>query len=339
MDTRILIVGAGAVGGIVAALLTKNGYNVTLLTKYPEVARLAKTSGLIVMGNSGEHKVKVRTIATADQLKGKYDYVLIATKVPDLEAAARTILPYLYDDSRVVSMQNGIVEEKLAGVVGLERTVGCVVGWGATMHSRGVLDMTSAGEFTIGYLEKPADEKLEYIYRMFNTILPTEMSNQILAHLYSKLIINSCVTTVGAICGLNLGAMLKIRKIRLIYIEIIREAILVAYGLRLRVKPYAGRLDYYEFLRWSGFRKHTFLLAFGSKYKRLRSSSLQSLERGKKTEIESLNGYIVEKAAEIGKKVPVNELLTSMVREIEDGRRQITYENFREEVFDRILKR
>jgi 2-dehydropantoate 2-reductase len=338
MKEKILIVGAGAVGGIVSTLLTGSGYDVTLVTKYPQVAKAANSVGLRVSGFCGAHHDRVRTVDDLSQLQGPYDYVLIATKVPDLEEAATSILPFLHDKSRVVSLQNGIVEEKLASVVGLERTVGCVVGWGATMHSRGVLEMTSGGEFIVGYLEKPADDQLRFIHSMFNTIVPAEISNQILAHLYSKLIINSCITTVGAICGLNLGTMLRKKRLRLVFIAIIREAIAVANGLRLRVKPYAGRLDYYQFLAWSSLRKHLFLLAFGSKYRKLKSSSLQSLERGKKTEIDFLNGYIVEKSAEAGKMVPINRKLTDMVKEIEDGKRPVTYENFRERSFTELLK-
>lgn len=338
-NERILVVGAGAVGGIVSTLLTDSGYDVTLVTKYPELAQFANSIGLKVKGYCGEYQVKVRTVSDLSGLNGTYDFVLIATKVPDLEDAATSILPYIHEGSRVVSLQNGIVEEKLASVVGLERTVGCVVGWGATMHSRGVLQMTSGGEFTVGYLEKPVDDKLKVIHRMFNTIVPAEMSNQILAHLYSKLIINSCITTVGAVCGLNLGTMLRKHRLRLVFIMIIREAILVARGLRLRVKPYAGRLDYYRFLGWSNLRKHMFLLAFGSKYRKLKSSSLQSLERGKRTEIDFLNGYIVEKAVEAGRSVPMNAILTQMVHEIEDGSRKITYDNFREDAFVSVLKK
>jgi 2-dehydropantoate 2-reductase len=155
----------------------------------------------------------------------------------------------------------------------------------------------------------------------------------IFEQLYSKLVINSCITSVGALCGLTLGGMMARRDARSLFIRIIREAIAVADALRLRVPPYGGRFDYYRFLRGAGFaaalRRHLFLQLFGFAYRRLTSSSLQSLQRGRRTEIDNFNGYIVRRGAEKNVAAPVNARVVALVKRIEAGELAITPANLR----------
>jgi 2-dehydropantoate 2-reductase len=333
-NLRICIIGPGAIGGVVAGVLTSKGYNITLVVRHPELAEKINSKGIEVKVSSGDFTQVVPSVALAGDLSGTYDYVLIATKADGLVEAARDILPYLHENSRVVSMQNGICEEMLAGVVGEERTIGCVVGFGGTMHKPGRVEMTSGGEFIIGNWKRGSDLELERLALILNHVVETRISNEIFQELYSKLIINSCSTTLGVVCGLHLGEMLVKRYTRKLSIEVIREAVAVANAMKLTVPPGAGgKLDYYKFLApgpFSGMKRHLTLQVIGMKYRKLKSSGLQSLERGRKTETDNFNGYIATKGRELGVATPVNELLARMVGEIEQGKRQIGPENFLE---------
>jgi 2-dehydropantoate 2-reductase len=140
-NSKIVVIGAGGVGGITAALLAKAGYNVEVVCKYPELAEKIKTKGLHIFGLCGNFQVKMLAVAAINELKEKKDFVLMATKAYDMHLAAKQILPFLKENSAVVSMQNGICEDILAEIVGQERTIGCIVGWGATMHQPGELEM------------------------------------------------------------------------------------------------------------------------------------------------------------------------------------------------------
>jgi 2-dehydropantoate 2-reductase len=330
---RILVVGAGAIGGVTAAILAREQHNIYLVAKYPELAEKISTEGIEVSGYCGDFCVRIPAVARAAELSGKFDYVFMATKADSLVKVTREILPFIHEQSRVVSMQNGICEEALASVAGTMRTIGCVVGWGATMIAPGKIEMTSGGEFVVGNWNREKDEKLDEVAGILQHVLPTETSDKILSHLYSKLIINSCITTLGAISGLYLGEMLAKRYIRNIFIEIIREAMAVANAMELNVKPYAGKLDYYQFLRsgvMASFNRHLTIRVIGFKYRKLKSSSLQSLERGRKTEIDFFNGYISRKGKEYGVNTPVNSKLTRMVQEIENGMRPISVNSLEE---------
>jgi len=329
-EKNILVIGAGAVGGVTAALLKLKGYNVTLVTKYPEVAKKISDSGIHLSGFHGEHHIQIPTVVCTDNSNETADYICVATKANDMLDAVAKMIPKLKPDGRLISMQNGIVEETLARIVGEERVVGCVVGWGATMHERGVVEMTSGGEFVIGYLKQNTDTQLEEVATFLSAVAPVEISDNILSALYSKLIINSCISTLGAITGQYLGTMLRSSTARKIFMRVIKEAMDVARGMQLEVKPFANKLDYYAFIKSSKLKRHLIILAVGMKYRKLKSSSLQSLERGKATEINYFNGYIVRKGKDHRVEAPLNQILVNMVREIEEGKRSITPENFRD---------
>lgn len=330
---RILVVGAGAVGGIMAAILAKERYDIWLVTKHPDLAEKIRNEGIEVSGYAGDVHITVPSVAEASELSGTFDYVFLATKADAMIKVAREILPFIHEQSRVISLQNGICEEAIASIVGRMRTIGCVVGWGGTLLSPGKVEMTSGGEFVIGNWEREQDEKLDEVAGILRHILPTKTSKQILSHLYSKLIINSCITTLGAISGLYLGDMLARRYIRNIFIEIIREAIAVSDAMEITVKPYAGKLDFYDFLKpglFASLKRHLTIRVIGFRYRKLKSSSLQSLERGRKTEIDFFNGYISSKGNEFGINTPVNRKLAHMVKEIENGKRSISVNSLEE---------
>ena len=333
-ESRICIIGAGAIGGVLAALLAQKKHPVQLVVRQLDLARRISQEGIRAEGACGSFIIPVPTVSSLQELQGTFNYILVATKADGLMEAARTLLPFLDNNSRVVSLQNGICEEMLAGVVGAHRTIGCVVGFGATMHEPGRIEMTSGGELIIGNWNREPDPQLDELARILNDAVPTRISEAIFQELYSKLIINACITTLGAISGQYLGELLVRRSNRNLFIEIIREAIAVARAMGINVPPGAsGKLDYYRFLTpglLSGMKRHLVIRVIGMKYRKLKSSSLQSLERGQKTEVDNYNGYLAVKGQQLGVPTPVNEQLTRMVREIEQGTRKIAPANLRE---------
>jgi 2-dehydropantoate 2-reductase len=331
----VAVIGAGAIGGILAARLARAGYEPQVVCKHVDLAELARAPGLHVTGVGGEVRAAVRAVETPAQLSPPLEVVFHATKATDMLEAAREVAPLMGPEGLMVSLQNGICEEALAKVAGRGRVAGCVVGFGATMHGPAELEMTSGGEFVLGSLDGRDDPRLEPVREMLATAAPCRLSANILGELYAKLIINSCINSLGAITGLRLGEMLARLKARRVFIAVMREAMRVARAMDLEVPPGAGgKLDYQSFLQGSGplgsLRRHLMIRLIGFRYRRLKSSSLQSLERGKPTEIDYLNGYIVAKGRELGQPTPVNSRLAAMVKEIEAGSRRLGPENLQE---------
>ncbi len=331
-DSTIAVVGAGAIGAITAALVTRAGFNVEVVCKHQDTVDRAIGEGLHVFGAKGNFRVPVKAVRRTSDLTGPKDVAFLATKATDAVAAAQELSGFLHEDSVLVSLQNGICQETLAEVVGRHRVIGCVVGWGATMHGPAELEMTSSGEFVIGNIDHLPDERLLAIQHMLGTVMPTRISENIMGELYAKLIINSCINSLGVLTGLRLGRMLAIRRVRHIFLEIMREAIATAEAMQVKVEAGGGgKLSYYEFFapggRLSAFKRHLIIRIIGFKYRRLKSSSLQSIERGRRTEIDYLNGYICDRAREHGVLTPINDAVVKMIREIETGSREITPDN------------
>lgn len=337
---RIAVIGAGAIGGITAAFLAKDGYEVTLVAKHQEIVDRAMGKGLHITGVKGEHFVPMQAVCKVEELQGKYDAILIATKAYDMPQAAKQALPFVEEDGLFVSMQNGICTDAMAEVVGQERTVGSVIGFGASMLGPGELEMTSQGEFILGMPDGSVPETLRELQKALDHVVPTQITEHLLSELYSKLIVNSCITSLGAVCGKKLGEMMKIKQARRIFLSIIDEAMQVADGMGIHVFAYGGKLNYYNLMKGdsglANFKRHAMIRIVGMKYKNLKSSSLQSLERGQKTEIDYFNGYIAKKGRELGIATPVCDRLVEMIRQIENQERRIEEKNLYDAAFENL---
>ena len=161
------------------------GFDVELVCKHADRAAEISGRGVHITGVRGDMVVPMKAVAEIEQLTGKKDVLLIVTKAYDMPDAARRALPFLKPNSFVVSMQNGICVEALAEVVGAERTVGCVVGWGSTMLPDGSLNMTSEGEFVIGgYLP---GKDVTPLKAMLDCVIQTRISDNV-TDLYQMII-------------------------------------------------------------------------------------------------------------------------------------------------------
>lgn len=337
-ESKIAVVGAGAIGGVTAAFIQQLGWDTEIVCKHQEIVEKITAQGLYIRGVKGEQQVRLNAVKNISNLSEPKDLVLLATKANDCVSAAQQLNAFLKPDSTVVSLQNGICEEDLAETLGRDRVVGCVVAWSATYQAPAELEVTAAGEFIIGNIDHRPDERLPAIQQLLNAVYPTRISNNIMGELYSKLIINSCINSLGVIGGVTLGELLANKKVRNIFLAIIREAMAVADAMEIKVEPAAsGKLDYYKYLSTQGaisdFKRHLVIRIIGFKYRRIKSSSLQSLERGRKTEINFLNGYICERGKEHGVSTPINDAVRKMVLEIEDGKREMSLNNIKDSAF------
>lgn len=337
--TGVVVIGAGGIGGITAAHASRAGFDVEIVDNMPGLSEKIRSEGIEVSGTMTPFTEKITAYKSIHEVPGKKDIILLATKATALCDIIEDIKTLMNETSVVVCMQNGVCEDYLSKNLGRNRVLGCVVGWGATVDAPARLQKTSMGDFVIGTLPGETVHHLDRVVEILQATAPVYITDNIKGSLYSKLIINSCITTLGAICGMTLGRMLAIRKIRNIFIEIIREAVQVGKKAGIQIEKYAGKLDFYTFAEnGSGISeriKHLKIRVIGMKYRKLKSSSLQSLQTGRKTEIDFLNGYIVEKGDEVEVNTPLNDLLVKLVKEIESGTRKISYSNFELSAFGR----
>ena len=331
-NSPVLVVGAGAIGTVTAAMMARAGRKVELVCKHTQIADRALYPGFHVFGQGFDITVKVEAVARIDEISKSKDIVFLATKATEALEAVEQLSPILSPNGFVVTMQNGIIEEDVAEIVGKQRVVGCVLNWGSTMHEPGEVELTSPGSNVIGFLEDGDPNDLEEIRGFLDLVKPTSVSDNIMGELFAKLTMDACINSMGAITGLELGKQVENRRIRSIFMAISREAVAVAQAMGLQIPPSGeSKIDFARLVNGRGlmalFKKHLFVKAIATNYERIKSPSLQSLQRGRRTEVNFLNGYICQKGVQFGVPTPVNQTIVDMVHKIENGDLRISAEN------------
>lgn len=320
--------GAGGIGGIVAATLTEVGAAVTAVSTNPAIRAAVDKSGYRVL-DEGEER-SVRGWISPDP-EGRYDLCVLATQPPNVEDAMRTALPHLADDGEVVVLQNGLCEERIAAIAGERRVIGAIVSWGASMVEPGRYERTAAGGFQIGRLAGgEADDDLRRVGELLEAIGPVTITQNLRGARWSKLALNCAVSALGTIAGERLGPLVRVRRYRRLALEAMTECVAVARAEGVRLEKVAGTLD----LEWIALTdadrasrgsasltaKHALLLAVGLRYRRMRSSMLAAIERGRTPAIDFLNGEVVSRGKTHGVATPVNERIVETVWAIAQGR-------------------
>ncbi len=330
-ESKIGIIGAGAIGGITSALLHRKGYDIEVACNSAELAEKLRLSGVHLFGLRRGFRVTLPAVAHSSNFSGQKDIIILATKANDVMTAARDTLPFLTENSKIICMQNGMCDFTVAEVVGSERTIGCIVGWGATRHAPGELELTANGNYILGNMFNRDDPCLEPISGILASAFPVKISRNMLGHRFAKLVINASITPLGVLSGLRLGEMLAIRKVRAYMTAIIAECMAIADGMGITVEQFFPGIGYHDFLRGSNMiaklKRNMLIRLIGMKYRRLKSSSLTSLECGRPTEIDYLNGYIVERGSEMDISTHVNSRIVEIVKEIETGKRDVSLKN------------
>ncbi|HEY2365439.1 MAG TPA: 2-dehydropantoate 2-reductase [Polyangiaceae bacterium] len=333
---KLLVMGCGGIGGIVTAALAETGHDVVAYTTNVDIAGAVERNGLQIRGDGAGRGVRVRLAREVP--RESFDAVLLCTQPPQVEDAARAALPVLAEHGVMVCLQNGLCEPRVAKICGESRTVGAVVAWGAAMPEPGVYERTAHGGFAIGTLETRRD--LGELARALEAIGPVEVTDNLAGKRWSKLAINAAISSLGTIGGDRLGAIMQHRFVRRLALEIMTECVHVARKEDVHLEKVSGTVD----LEWlaltaeekvvsgspSLIAKHAMLLAVGFRYRRMRSSMLAAIERGRTPAVEFLNGEIVDRGRAHGVPVSVNDAARAMVWSIAKGERKSGVDTLRE---------
>jgi 2-dehydropantoate 2-reductase len=330
-----LVVGAGAIGSVLGASLLAAGAadSVTVLTTNPLILRALRERGFRLTGKTRlSHVPAPEVLAELGPGVAPFDYVLLATQPPQVDDAAERAAPFLAKDGRLVCLQNGLCEERVARVVGRERVIGAVVAWGASMVEPGVYDRTSNGGFALGRLDGPPDGAVLALAGMLASVGPVKVTGNLLGARWSKLAINCAISTLGTIGGDRVGVLMRRAFVRRLVLEVMTETVAVARRASVRLEKVAGTVD----LDWLALTeedraaggsarlatKHAVLVAAGFRYRRLRSSMLAAIERGRPPAVDFLNGEVVAHGVARGVPTPVNRAACDLVWKISRGERR-----------------
>jgi len=321
--------GAGGIGGIVAATLMEVGSAVTAVSTNEQIRAAVDKAGFRVT-DDGEERTVRGWVSPGPE--GKYDLAILATQPPNVEDAARTALPHLMEDARVVVLQNGLCEDRVGAIVGPEKVVGGIVAWGASMPEPGRYERTAAGGFQLGRMDGAIDSDLRRIGELLEAIGPVTLTKNLRGARWSKLALNCAVSAMGTIAGEKLGPLVRQRRYRRLALEVMTEAVLVAKAEGVTLEKVSGTLD----LEWIALTesdrnatasvaltaKHALILAVGLRYRRMRSSMLAAIERGRTPAIDFINGEIVKLGKKHGISTPFNARIVDTVWDIAKGKQK-----------------
>jgi 2-dehydropantoate 2-reductase len=318
---RIGIIGAGAIGCVVGGLLAKAGEDVTLVDQWPEHVETMRAKGLRLSGTCGDHVVPVRAlhIHELQGLVDPFDTVFIAVKSYDTEWATAMGVAYLKPDGVVVDFQNGINDHRVAAVAGRERTLGCVILISAGMYEPGHAMRTDAGKsaFKIGEHDGRITARAQRLAQMLCAIAPAEATANLWGERWSKLALNCMVNPVSALSGYGTAEVRLDPAMRRLSVFLGAEAIAVGRAAGFEVEPIWGIATqrFVDAAAGKGLAEVEAAVSADAASRRGgRPSMLQDVMRGRRTEVEHLNGYVAAEGKRLGVPAPLNAAVVEVFR-------------------------
>ncbi len=332
---KIAIYGCGAMGTVLGAFLNKNGIEVTLIDSYADHVKALNEKGAHIVG-CADFTVPVSAI-TPEQMKEKYDIVFLFTK----QTANSTVLPhlkqFLNDDSIVCTLQNGVPEYGIEEYLRGNRTVGGTVLWGATFISPGVSEVTqdvTSGDilFDIGEIDGKITDRIKRVASVLEYMGSVNIVKNLMGARWSKLILNSCMSGLSAVTGSVFGDVLNNPKSCALLSFIASDIINVCEKANVELEDVMG-MDMRDFGKVNTLEnfiksQNCFRRFYADKLT-AKASMLQDLEKGKKTEVDMINGFVVEQGKNFGILTPYNDIVVKIIKGIENKELPLSMDNLR----------
>jgi len=320
---QTLIVGIGALGGTIAARAVRAGLPVRLAARNTDSAEALRRSGLRVSGIGGELRTDAIDVAGIEEYEkgGQFDLILLATKAQDALEVAPHVLGLLAPGGVILPIQNGGVAQVLADGLGEERILGGFSNLGATMVEPGVYEQKNAGHLVIGELAGGVSERIDRVAHTLGRAIEVKVSSNITGAIWSKLLINCSVTTLGALCSQTMRQYMETEAGKKVFRRTYEETLSVAlaFGTRLERLAVDPIPPGWSNNSGAGEDYDSWVKAVIDFYGDLKPSMLQDFERGRKTEVDFINGYVVTLGHASGVPVHMNATITDLVHQIERG--------------------
>lgn len=320
---RIGVVGAGAVGGAVAALLARAGHEVEVTARGEHLAAL-QAGGLVLRGGWGDFTAEV---TASDLLTRGPELAIVATKAQDAVAAIRENIAMLRGVP-VVLIQNGLDGLEAARAAAPRSDfIGGLAMFASSYLSPGVITITTTGPIYLGGDAEEGDVPARYAETVLSPAIDVRVVPNFRGAQWTKLVVNM-VNALPAITGLSAQDVIGDRRLRRIFTASLRETVRIGLASGVRFESLQGlshgRLRLVARMPlWIG-QVVPLLMRIRLGKVPNPGSTLQSIRRGQPTEIDHLNGAVVRAGAAIGREAPVNAMLVAMVHEVEQSGQHLT---------------
>ena len=343
--TRIGIMGAGAAGSYIGAFLSREGEDITFIDQWPEHVDKIKSVGIRASGSQGDFTVPVKALhlTEAQNIDEPFDIAFVAVKSYDTEWATHFIKRYLKPTGYLVCSQNCMNDELIASIVGYEREVPCVMShievalWEPGHVNRGGEPGRDHGHdvFRVGETNGRITPRVEHLVSMLSCIDGAKVTTNIWGERWAKLAQNAMGNPVGGISGLGSNDMSEDPGARTLRIHLARETVLVGQALNYTIEPIGG----FDADTWARANEGDVFEEIDASLQGRKgrvnwhSSMAQDVKKGRRSEIDYMNGYVARKGQEAGVPTPASAAVTAAMQEIDAGRLKPNPSNI-----DRVLE-
>lgn len=346
---KFTIIGAGAIGGLAGAYMTKAGHDVLLVDRWKEHVDALNTNGMVIDGVRGDLTVKVKA-ATPDQLEGDLGVVLIATKSQHTLEALKQITPLLTADSAVVSYQNGFNEPDMvallndAGLPGDKMVIGSIPNYGGALVDPGYIEFVHEGPIQLGEMSGEMTARLKEIGDALSALTEVQYSDRIWGQIWAKEVYSAQVV-FSALADARIRDTLGIERYARIAGAVVKEALEIADANGIDIQAF-------DFFDPANYRVKTaedtkkllanidhaiWLLKKDQDNKPTHNFKKKGsgiwwdiVYRKRASETRAFAGKLIEFGKKAGADTRLNEKMVGMIYEIEDGTRQLGFHNYDE---------
>lgn len=329
--SRFAIYGAGSLGTVLGAYITKNGGEIDLINRNKAHVKALNEKGAHITGKV-EMTVPVKAY-TPDEMTGKYDVILLMTKQLHNVEVVTMLKDFLTEKGVIVSLQNGLPEPGIADIIGPQHTMGCVVEWGATLSEPGVCILTSEPDslsFHMGKMPGISDEQFTMVKNLLERMCPVHEEENILGARWSKLLINATFSGLGTVMGGVFGDVYENKDARKVALRCMKECIDVGQAAGVTFAPVQGKniikLFYYKNALKKAFGLFLLPIAM-KKHRNIEPSMLQDLRNKKPCEVDAINGVVCEWGRKKNVPTPVNDKIVEVIKKQQNGELKLEASN------------
>lgn len=332
MNKKIAVLATGANGSCIAADLTRAGLDVSMIDQWAAHVEAMRANGLTIRTKDDEYNVAVNAYHLSDvcTLNEKFDIVLLTSKAYDSRWLTEFIKPYLADDGLVVAVQNCMTAEMIGDIVGLERTVGCVVELSSQLFDPAEVTrntVQSGTWFGLGAFDPAHADRIEDAAEVLRHAGQVDITDDVLSAKWMKLIVNAMTMALKAILAASNEQVFKLngpeyaQAAREIFLRTGEEALATGQLLGYKIVPIFG-LNPEDVENTNNLLETLLEKIVHDVGPTALNTVLQDHMKGRYSEIDMINGMISEESIKRGKPTPVTDVLVDLTRQIHTGELQ-----------------
>lgn len=332
---KIGIVGAGAIGGVIATMLAKANYDVEITKPNYGGVVIDNRINIEINGVFGNVNYLVPFVE-GNAFTTPKDILIVCTKAYSVYDAINDTKKYLKNDGVVVCVQNVLSLNDVFRVIPPEKFIPLVIDWSSMRQNQNDILVFNNGVMHIGFLNGGNLNQLKLVKSVLDNVCNTVIEKDVYGFLFGRFLLYCNTSCLGALTGYKLGVYLKEKQAKKILLELISEQLTILQKMNIKPQPYCNILDYYKFteksLQGIFYRRDMFKRLIEKNGENV-SQTLRLIENKHKSEVDYLCNYFSKMAIKFNVYAPYNNAMTKLLKQIETGQKSIVLKNLYDEEF------